>query len=118
VIERFTREAPHLGPLPRVRYDTCYREERFVHWDGFIDVRGNRYSVPAEFCGKMVTIRIGLDGDLLVYAGPIKVACHRLHSAADGWVTVPSHHARLWDQTLSVERRDLSVYEEVLQYSG
>ena len=117
VIERFAREAPHLGSLPQVRYDTSYREQRFVHWDGFIDVRGNRYSVPAELCGKMVTIRIGLDGELLVYAGELKVAEHRLRSAADGWVTVPSHHARLWDQTLSVERRDLSVYEEVLQCS-
>jgi transposase len=48
VIERFRKEAPYLGPLPRVRYDTSYREERFVHWDGYIDVRGNRYSVPAD----------------------------------------------------------------------
>ena len=117
VMERFTREAPHLDPLPRVRYDTSYREERFVHWDGYIDVRGNRYSVPDELCGKMVTIRIGLDGELLVYTDEIKVACHRLRSPADGWVTVPSHHARLWGQTTSVERRDLSVYEEVLQCS-
>jgi transposase len=117
VIERFAREAPHLGPLPRVRYDTSYREERFVHWDGYIDVRGNRYSVPAELCGKMVAIRIGLEGDLSVYAGDMKVTSHRLRSAADGWVTVPSHHARLWDQTTSVERRDLSVYEEVLRCS-
>jgi len=40
-----------------------------VGWDGYIDVRGNRYSVPGELCGKTVTIRIGLDGELLVYCG-------------------------------------------------
>jgi len=117
VIERFRREVPHLGPLPRVRYDTSYREERFVGWDGYIDVRGNRYSVPGELCGKTVTIRIGLEGELLVYCGDQKVAHHRLRPVSEGWVTVPCHHRGLWDQTLCVERRDLSVYEEVLRWS-
>jgi len=117
VIERFDREAPHLGPLPPVRYDTAYREPRFVHWDGYIDVRGNRYSVPAELCGKMVATRISLDGGLCIYADGVKVAEHRLRKASDGWVTVPSHHAALWQQTLKVVRRDLAIYEEVLQCS-
>ena len=46
VAERFEREAPHPGPLATVRYDTSYREQPFVHWDGYVDVGGNRYSVP------------------------------------------------------------------------
>jgi transposase len=117
VAERFTREAPHLGSLPAVRYNTSYREHRFVHWDGYIDVRGNRYSVPAELCGEMVTTHISLDGYLSVYWGDVKVADHRLRSASEGWVTVPAHHAKLWQDTLGVERRDLSVYEEVAQCS-
>jgi len=57
--------------------DTSYREYRFVHWDGYIDVRGNRYSVPAELCGQKVDIRIGLDGQLSVYADDVLVARHR-----------------------------------------
>jgi len=113
VIERFDREAPHLGPLPTFRYDTSYREQRFVHWDGYIDVRGNRYSVPGHLCGSMVAIRISLDGDLCVYADDVKVAEHRLRRASEGWVSVPAHHASLWEQTLRVQRRQLSVYEEV-----
>jgi transposase len=113
VIERFEREASYLAPLPPVRYDTSYREHRFVHWDGYIDVRGNRYSVPAKLCGSRVTIRISLDGYVSVYADDVKVAEHLLQRAADGWVTVPAHHAKLWQQALSVERRDLRVYEEV-----
>jgi len=112
VIERFEREKPALKPLPAVRYDTSYRERRFVHWDGYIDVRGNRYSVPDELCGHLVTIRISLDGMLSVYAEDVKVVEHRLQSAREGWVTVPSHHLNLWQQALCVERRDLSVYEE------
>jgi transposase len=46
VAERFEREKPHLKPLPAIRYDTSYFEYRHVAWDGYIDVRGNRYSVP------------------------------------------------------------------------
>jgi transposase len=113
VIERFEREVPHLGPLPARRYDTSYLEHRFVHWDGYLDVRGNRYSVPDELRGKMVAIRISLDGMLAVYAEDVKVAEHRLRSGKEGWVSVPSHHVSLWQQALSVERRDLRVYEEV-----
>jgi transposase len=115
VRERFHREVPFLGPLPAARYDTSYRERRFVGWDGYIDVRGNRYSVPSELCGNTVTIRISLEGMLAVYAGDVKVAEHRLCNAAEGWQTVPTHHAKLWRDTLRVERRDLAVYEEVAQ---
>lgn len=113
VIERFEREVPHLSPLPAVRYDTSYREHRFVHWDGYIEVRGNRYSIPDYLRGKMVSLRISLDGYVSVYAEDVKVAEHRLRSAKEGWVTVPVHHRRLWQDTLRVERRDLRVYEEV-----
>lgn len=115
VAKRFEREAPHLGPLPARRYDTAYLETRAVHWDGYIDVRGNRYSVPDEFCGSTVTVRISLDDQISVYAGEVKVAEHRLRPQHGGWVTVPAHHARLWHEALSVERRDLAVYEEVAQ---
>ena len=117
VAERFEREAPHLGPLAQVRYDTSYHEQRFVHWDGYVDVRGNRYSVPDHLCGSMVEVRIGIEGDMRVYAGDQLISSQRLRPASEGWVTVPGHHRRLWQKTLSVERRDLSVYEEVAQCS-
>lgn len=117
VAERFEREAPHLGPLAQVRYDTSYHEQRFVHWDGYVDVRGNRYSVPDHLCGSMVEVRIGIEGDMRVYAGDQLVSSQRLRPASEGWVTVPGHHRRLWQKALSVERRDLSVYEEVAQCS-
>ena len=113
VIERFCKEADRLGRLPSHRYDTSYRESRHVHWDGYIDVRGNRYSAPSEYCGSTVTVRIGLCGDLRIYADDVKVAEHRLRKASEGWGTVAAHHEPLWQQTFSVERRDLSVYEEV-----
>jgi transposase len=117
VAERFSREAPHLRPLPALRYDTSYLEHRCVHWDAFIDVLGNRYSVPSQLCGQMVRVRIGLDGTLRVYAEETLVAEHTLRSAAEGWGSVAAHHAPLWQEALQVERRDLSIYEEASRWN-
>lgn len=117
VAERFERERPALGPLSSVRFDTAYLEHRFVFWDGYIEVRGNRYSVPAELCGHQVRVRIGLEGELRVYAGEGLMAEHRLRCPAEGWVSVPAHHAPLWHRAVAVECRDLSVYEEVARCS-
>lgn len=117
VAERFARERPALGPLPAQRYDTAYRETRQVAWDGYIEVRGNRYSVPAALAGQPVAVRIGLDDSLRVYAGERLVASHRLQNARNGWVSVPEHHAALWEKTLGVERRELAVYEEAATWN-
>jgi transposase len=120
VAERFARERPALLPLPAQRYDTAYRETRRVSWDAYIEVRGNRYSVPAELAGQLVAVRIGLDDRLQVYAGERLVATHRLQNAQKGWVTAPEHHARLWAKTLgtqSVEHRSLEVYEEAATWN-
>ena len=112
VVERFSREAPTLRPLPARRYDTAYWERRQVAWDAYVEVRGNRYSVPAELAGQLVTVRLSLEGQLSVYDGDHLVAQHVLQPADRGWVTVPGHHAALWARTLDVERRPLAVYEE------
>ncbi len=113
VIERFGREQPTLGPLPTCRYDTAYREMRQVGWDAYINVRGNRYSVPGHLAGRTVLVRIGLDDSLRVYDDETLVAVHRLQAASSGWVTVPEHHRQLWADTLQVTQRPLAVYEEV-----
>lgn len=117
VIERFQREAPTLASLPAQRFDTAYVETRQVAWDGYIEVRGNRYSVPSELAGRSVTVRISLDDNLRIYHGETQVAQCLLEPASQGWVTVPEHHARLWQETLQVTRRPLDVYEEVSSWS-
>jgi transposase len=113
VSKRFAREAPALRALPPSPFETAYHEARKVAWDGYIEVRGNRYSVPGDQVGKRVQIRLSLDGALAVYAADRCVARHRLRPAAAGWVSVPEHHQRLWRQ-LSVEQRDLGTYQEVV----
>lgn len=113
VAERFEREKPFLKPLPPVHYDTSYLEYRQVAWDGYIDVRGNRYSVPATLVGQRVSVRIGLDGLLRVYQADRLVSSHMLRSKQGGWSTVAGHHTELWNNTLHVEQRSLAAYEEV-----
>lgn len=117
VAERFLREAPALTPLPLVRFDTAYREKRHVAWDAFVDVRGNRYSVPDSYAGRIVTIRIDFEDRLTVLDGDLVLAEHRLKPRHEGWVIVPEHHAALWEKTLRVERRPLETYEEVATWN-
>jgi transposase len=117
VVERFERERPHLQPLPAVRFDTSYREYRVVAWDSYVEVRGNRYSVPSDLCGKTVEARITLDGRLRIIWEDEVVAEHQLRPRSEGWVTVPAHHEKLWREAVRVESRDLSVYEEVVRCS-
>jgi transposase len=117
VAVRFARERPALGPLPAQRYDTAYRETRQVSWDSYIEVRGNRYSAPADLAGQTVVVRISLDDQLQIYAGEQLVAAHTLHTGRKNWVTVPEHHATLWETTLGVQHRPLAVYEEATKWS-
>jgi transposase len=115
VAERFERERPHLKTLPQVRYDTSYLEYRQAAWDGYIEVRGNRYSVPAAMAGQRVAIRIGLDGLLRIYQAETMVASHTLKDRQEGWSTLAEHRSDMWRKTLpQVEQRALAVYEEVL----
>jgi transposase len=118
VRDRFTREAPSLQPVPPTRYDTSYLTQRKVSWDCYIEVRGNRYSVPARLGGQQVRVRIGLDGAVRVFAEETLVATHQLQPASAGWVTVAEHHAALWDAVSGpVEVRPLSTYEEAAQWN-
>ena len=113
--QRFTEERHALQALPPTAFDTSYRDLRQVGWDGYIDVRGNRYTVPAQYCGQGVSIRIGLSGQLRVYSAADElIATHRLQSKQHGWQSQPSHHQDLWRDTMHVEQRDLSKYQEVL----
>lgn len=113
VAERFAGEKPHLQPLPQTRYDTSYFEYRQVAWDGYIEVRGNRYSVPPALVGQRVAVRIGLDGLLRIYQAETVEASHPLKSRQEGWSTLAEHRAEMWKSTLHVEQRSLAIYEEV-----
>jgi hypothetical protein len=88
--------------------------DRQVGWGAYIDVRGNRYSVPGHLAGQTVRVHLGLEGSLRVYADEMLVAQHHLQAASQAWVSLPSHHRLLWQSTLKVEQRPLQSYEELL----
>ena len=118
VAERFAREAPTLQPLPPRRYDTSYWEPRQVGWDAYVEVRGNRYSVPAGLgrpgrsgFGSPWTARVA---STTASSASLSTCCSR---GARAGSTVPDHHAALWADTLAVERRPLAVYEEVATWN-
>lgn len=117
VAERFSREYPLLKGLPQQRYDTSYLEHRKVGWDGYIHVRGNRYSVPIELVSQTVVVRISLEDEIRVYCAEKLVARHVLRSIEQGWVTTPEHHAALWQEVLRVQQRPLETYEEASRWS-
>ncbi len=117
VADRFAREAPSLAPLPAQRYDTAYYEHRKVSWDSYIEVRGNRYSVPSALVNTTVAVRIGMDETLRVYADDQLLVTHHLQDVQAGWVTLPEHHRALWEAVEPVDARPLTVYEEVASWS-
>jgi transposase len=117
VAERFMREQPHLQPLPSTSYESGYWETRKVAWDAYIDVRGNRYSVPGHLVNQVVKIRIRLDGELRIFTQDKLVARHLLQEASQGWQTIPAHHADLWQKTMKVESRGLEAYEEAATWN-
>lgn len=117
VEEMFAEEAGHLLSLPPHPFDTSYVEERIVYWDGYVQVNGNRYQVPDHLCGMRVDVRIGLDGILRVLSRDELVATYRMRPLSEGWGKTPGFHKRLWAETLSVEKRSLSVYEEAGKWS-
>jgi hypothetical protein len=108
--------APDHSTLARTRRPIDVDTHRAV-WDAYVEIRGNRYSVPGALAGRPMRVRITLDGAVAIYDGEQCVAQHVLQPAAQGWVTVPDHHAALWADTLAVERRPLAVYEEVAPWS-
>jgi transposase len=120
VAERFTRERDQLQALPATRWDTSYHEQRQVSWDGYVDVRGDRYAVPGELCGKRVGVRISLAGELSIYHDDALVIRYGLGPSTGRWIGTAGVHASLWESIRAepVETRPLSVYEEVAACSS
>lgn len=99
--------------MPRSRFDTSYLEPRIVPVDGYINVRGNRYSFPDHQIHKTVRIRIGLDRQLRIFdANDRPVATHLLAEGRNQWQRQEGHHTSLFKE-IHVETRDLSQYEEL-----
>ena len=63
--------------MPDTDSDTSYFTIRHVSWDSYIEVGGNRYSIPETLCGQPVSLLILLDDELRIYSNELLVASHR-----------------------------------------
>jgi transposase len=76
-LERFlAAESLALQPLPLHPYDTSEVGFRVCSMDGFIEWETNRYSVPYEHVGEILTVR-ATEAEVIVYGPDIrKIAMH------------------------------------------
>lgn len=81
-IDRFHREQPYLLPLPATRFVGVREEVRRVNWDCLLSFRGNKYSVPHIYAGKLVWVRTSQGTMLQVYNQ--KRECVATHSLSHG----------------------------------
>lgn len=131
-IERFCEEQKVLlawGTRPL--YVLPQRLERRVASDCLVDFETNRYSVPAQYVGQRIALKLK-DAETIevVHQGEV-IAIHRRAKERYRWVVEPAHWQSLKKQPMSERSlltprclsaggqespglvRDLSVYEEV-----
>lgn len=128
--ERLELERSYLLPLPREPFAYAISHRRCVSRDCFVSFEGNLYSAPAAFAGKEVRLR-ATPQEVIIYStrGALLASYPRRPKGSgarllnpDHWQGVPGAEqaletlVRLEEMGLSpyvVEKRDLSVYEEV-----
>jgi hypothetical protein len=134
-----------LTPMGERRYDTSRMSVRVVSRDCFISYQGNRYEAPWRLASRPVLVKDDEDGKLSLWAGDELVIVHEKAAGKGQQLRVPGLNAELWQQVLgrrwerrqesapplpalerlilvgreiplvTVERRDLSYYEQVTQ---
>jgi len=94
VCDRFHKEQPHLGQLPRTPYDISEKVWRKVYKDCQLSFGGNRYVVAHECVGQEVLLKV-LNGTLSVYKDDQLVVVYRIPEGKGHLVQDPRFYARL-----------------------
>lgn len=92
LFEEAEREA--LTPLPLHPYDVAEVALRVCDLDGFLDLDTNRYSVPYEYVGDLLTLK-ATEHEVFVYSPELDLIAHHERSPAGARLPVenPAHHA-------------------------
>ncbi len=99
-IDRFQREQPYLLVLPVARFVGIREEVRKVNWDCLLSYRGNKYSVPHIYAGKLVWVRTSQGATLQVYNQKREcLATHSLSPGKGAIIMEKAHYAGLRQQT-------------------
>ena len=91
----FQKEKEHLKPLPSVNVCSSYKltvKKLNVNLNSLFNYKSNKYSVPTEYIGKTVTIKV-LDDTLYVYYSKKLITTHKISSKKINYIT--EHHLQL-----------------------
>lgn len=132
---RLELERRYLADLPAASYPLDPPALRQVSKDSLVSFAGNRYSVPARAVGRKVKVQAAGDELIICDRSGALLASHLARPAGSGeCVMVPDHYAGVTGQKeafahlerlqsvglspFTVERRPLSVYEELVSGSA
>lgn len=91
----FEQEQPSLQALPPTRHVSPSREVRPVTKDCLISYAGCRYSVPDDFAGHDVWLRISQGCKLLIYSNNnALIATHQLSLVKGKIIIIDAHYAK------------------------
>lgn len=93
-VDRWLQE--HLKAFNPVPFETVERHRRKVFNDCQISYEGNRYSVPAQWVGQMVSVQDDKNGRIRIYADNVQVAEHTKATGRNQKVMNPEHTKNLW----------------------
>jgi transposase len=115
-IDAHQEELPHLLSLPQHHFDTSQVIYRVVDVEGFVRYRKNRYSVPSDWIGSLVPVRLTED-TLTVYNNHIELISQHLlldHQQSGQDVVDPAHRPhRSHEQQVEILRERFARFGEV-----
>jgi len=95
-IDRFRREQDELTPLPEQRFVGTKALTRKVSWDCLVPFRGNRYSVPAMYAGKMVWLLLSHGSSLVILSSRRELLVeHAIDPGHGKTIILPEHYEPL-----------------------
>lgn len=90
-----SQERPELSPLPKAPFQVCSWERATVRGDYHVAARGSFYSVPFEYAGKVVDIRI-TQSAMEIFYQDVRIASHPRsyegHSFTTNRAHMPENH--------------------------
>lgn len=91
--ELFVKEQPYLEPLPTWRSQIYRLHHRIVDLEGYVNVHGFRYSVPARLIGRQLEVR-ETKSELRIFDGPRLVTAHSRRHDGPKRVCLPEHREK------------------------
>jgi transposase len=92
--ERLEQEQKVLGELPPVPYDTSIKVFRKVYKDCQLSYNSNRYVVPHQVVGRVVTLKIK-HGQIRIYHDDTLLACYQEPKSRHQLLINPEFYAQL-----------------------